>query len=293
MFVAKVKRVANPHKAKKHKTAKKRVKRAANGRFQKKAKKTVKKNSKRKATKRKSNPAHLLTLGFVGNPHKKTKRSATKKMATKTKRKSAKRVAAAKKAARTRKRHLAAKSNPAPRRRKATRRRHTTAKRRKNTRIIVMAPKRRNGRGRRKNPQLFGMHLTPLNMAKAVAGGLVGVTATKAIVPMLPASLISSPIGATVAAIAVAIAGGWAVSKVSPEFGSAFTFGGLMQAGSVLLNAYVPGASQFALQGGRGLGEFVPGSFPIPQVPVLTAGSMGMGGAAGRPSINRAYPRPY
>lgn len=278
MFVQKVRKVANPR-------GKKRVARASNGRFLRKSKTRAKKRSSR------ANPAQLLTLGFV-NPHKTRKRrKVNSNMATTTKRKSRKRSLAAKKAARTRKRHIMAKSNPVQRHR----RRHTTArrtKRRNGTRVVVMAPRRRNGYKR--NPMLFGQHVTMVQAAKMVAGGLVGVTATKAIVPMLPGTLTSSPIGATVAAIAVAVAGGWAIGKVSSEFGNAFMFGGLMQAGSVLLNAYVPGASQFALQGGRGLGEFVPGSFAVPQNPVLlNAPSMSVGGAAGRPAVNRAYPRPY
>lgn len=280
MFVQKVRKVANPRR-------KKRVARASNGRFLRKSKSRAKKRSSR------ANPAQLLTLGFV-NPHKTRKRrKVNSNMATTTKRKSRKRSLAAKKAARTRKRHLAAKSNPVRRHR----RRHTTVrrtKRRNGTRVVVMAPRSRRRNGYKRNPTLFGQHVTMVQAAKMVAGGLVGVTATKAIVPMLPGTLTSSPIGATVAAIAVAVAGGWAIGKVSSEFGNAFMFGGLMQAGSVLLNAYVPGASQFALQGGRGLGEFVPGSFAVPQNPVLlNAPSMSVGGAAGRPAVNRAYPRPY
>jgi hypothetical protein len=251
MYIAKVKRVVNPHK-------------------------------RHKANKRRSsgNPAHLLTLGLV-NPYTKGK----KKVATKTK------IAKKAKHITRRKRHVVAASNP--RRRAAS---NPRRKRRNSTRIVVMAPKHRNGKRRSsRNPRLFGQEVTMLNAAKMVAGGLVGVTATKTIVPMLPSTLISTPIGATVAAIAVAIAGGWAIGKVSMEFGNAFAFGGLMQAGSVLLNAYVPGASQFALQGYRGMGEFVPGAFAVPQNPVLIGAtpSVSVGGAAGRPALNRAYPRPY
>lgn len=297
MFVQKVKRVVNPHRVKRRK-ATKRVARAANGRFLKKTKRRAKKSSSRR------NPAQLLTLGFA-NPHKARRRRKNSAMATKH-RKSPKRSAAARKAARTRKRNLLAKSNPVRRRRRARRsvarranpirRRRSVGvarhrRRRNSTRVIVMAPKRRNG-GRRRNPMLFGQHVSPGQAAKMVAAGLVGVTATKLIVPMIPGGLTATPIGAMVASIAVALAGGWLIGKWDTSVGNAFAFGGFMQAGSILLNMVpVPGVSQFALSGYRGgVGDFVPASFPIPQTPILLTGnSVGRGGAAG----SRAYPSAY
>jgi len=307
MFVQKIKRVVNPRKTKAKRKVK-RVARAANGRFLKKTKRRAKKTSRR------ANPAHLLTLGFV-NPHRpkrKVSRKRNKGMATKTKRrKSAKRSAAAKKAARTRKRNRAAKSNPVRRRRRRARstavvhhrrrrvsnprrRRSTSRKRRSSTRVVVMAPRRRNSR--RRNPTLFGQHLSMGQAAKMVAAGLVGVTATKLVVPMIPGGLTSTPIGAAIASIIVAIGGGWLIGKWDTSAGSGFAFGGLMQAGSILLNMVpVPGVSQFALSGYRGVGDFVPAAFTVPQNPILLNGpSMGAGGAAGAGmSGRRAYNRPY
>lgn len=302
MFVQKIKRVVNPRKTKAKRKVK-RVARAANGRFLKKTKRRAKKTSRR------ANPAQLLTLGFA-NPHRKTaRRKRNKGMATKTKhRKSAKRSAAAKKAARTRKRNLMAKSNPVKRRRRRStavvhhrkrrnpaRRSYARRKRRNSTRVVVMAPRRRNSR--RRNPTLFGQHLSMGQAAKMVAAGLVGVTATKLVVPMIPGGLTSTPIGAAIASIIVAISGGWLIGKWDSSAGSGFAFGGLMQAGSILLNMVpVPGVSQFALSGYRGnMGDFVPASFPIPQTPILLNGpSMGAGGAAGAGMAGRrAYNRPY
>lgn len=305
MFVQKIKRVVNPRKTKAKRKVK-RVARAANGRFLKKTKRRAKKTSRR------ANPAQLLTLGFA-NPHRKTaRRKRNKGMATKTKhRKSAKRSAAAKKAARTRKRNLMAKSNPVKRRRRRNsvrstyhrikravtgRRRNPRRRARKNsTRVVVMAPRRRNSR--RRNPTLFGQNLSMGQAAKMVAAGLVGVTATKLVVPMIPGGLTSTPIGAAIASIIVAIGGGWLIGKWDSSAGSGFAFGGFMQAGSILLNMVpVPGVSQFALSGYRGsMGDFVPASFPIPQTPVLLTGpSMGAGGAAGAGMAGRrAYNRPY
>ena len=297
MFVSKVRKVVNPHKRRKVK----RVARAANGRFLKKTKRRAKKTSRR------SNPAHLLTLGFV-NPHRPHKRKVHRKrnkgMATTKRRKSAKRSAAAKKAARTRKRNLMAKSNPVKRRRRRhvsvarrnpARRKHYARRRRNGTRVIVMAPKRRNGRRSRRNPTLFGQHLSVGQAAKVVASGLVGVTATKLVVPMIPGGLTSTPIGAAIASIIVALGGGWLIGKWDSSMGSGFAFGGLMQAGSILLNMIpVPGVSQFALSGyGRGVGDFVPASFPIPQNPILqpAGGAIGRGGAAQTGAYPSAYRR--
>ncbi len=276
MFVAKVKRVVNPRRSKP---------------VNKKAKKTVvtkrKTTAKRKKTV-KRNPVSLLTLGFAGNPRKKKNTG----MATKTKRKSAKRSAAAKKAARTRKRNLTMKA--APKRRNPVKRYAKRSKKRNSTRVIVMAPKRNGRRGKRRNPQMFGMNVSAGQAAKMVAAGLVGVTATKLIVPQLPATIVSTPLGAAVSSIAVAIAGGWLIGKWDATLGSAFAFGGLMQAGSIVLNAVpIPGASNFALAGGRGMGYFASASYPVPQIPIVTTGATGVGGAAGRPAGNRAYPRPY
>jgi hypothetical protein len=300
MFVAKVKRVVNPHRAKKKAAKKKtkRIARKANGQFVKKVKRRAKKTSKR----RRSNPAQLLTMGFV-NPHKPKKRRNTRmatKKARKAHRKSPKRVAAAKKAARTRKRRLMAKSNPVRRykkRRNPSRKSYTRRRTRRNkTRVIVMAPRRRNGRRRRNPVELFGQHLSAGQAAKMVAAGLVGVTATKLVVPMIPGGLTSTPIGAAIASIVVAIGGGWLIGKWDKSAGNGFAFGGLMQAGSILLSMVpIPGVSQFALSGYRGMGDFVPASFPIPQTPILLTGpSMGAGGAAGAGmSGRRAYARPY
>ena len=299
MFVAKVKRVVNPHHAKKRKAAakktKRRVMRKANGQFVKKTARRAKKISKRKVWR--SNPAQLLTLGLAGlaNPHKPRKRR-NKGMATKkAKRKSPKRVAAAKKAARTRKRRMIAKSNPHKTHRRRSAPRKTSRRRKNSTRVIVMAPRRKNGR-RHRNPELFGQHLSMGQAAKMVAAGLVGVTATKLVVPMIPGGLTSSPIGAAIASIIVAIGGGWLIGKWDKSAGSGFAFGGLMQAGSIMLNMIpVPGVSQFALSGVRGVGDFVPASFPVPQTPILLSGmSGGPGGAAGAGrSGRRAYGNPY
>lgn len=104
-----------------------------------------------------------------------------------------------------------------------------------------------------------------------VLGGLVGVTAAKLIPGLLPASLMGSPIMRIVVSGASAWAAGMVGAKVSGPFGNAVLFGGLMQTGSLALNAFVPSiGGQIGL---RGLGDIVPGYFPVPQNPIYPGNS--------------------
>lgn len=170
--------------------------------------------------------------------------------------------------------------NRVARRRKHNRRSHSHRGRRRNvTRIVVRAPRRHhnprrrrshhnvaryhNVRRRRHNPSLFGATVSTGVMAQAVLGGLVGVTAAKLIPAALPASLRSTPTMQVIAAGASAFAAGWAAGKVNRTFGDAVLFGGLMQTGSMLLNAFVPSVGRQI-----GLGDLVDGRFVVPQNPL-------------------------
>ena len=108
-----------------------------------------------------------------------------------------------------------------------------------------------------------------------IGGGLVGVAAAK-LIPQTLATAMSGitgslgKYGGIVLTGVSAYAAGWAASKfVSPTFGSAVLFGGLMQTGSVALNVFMPG---FAIGGVplglSGMGEFVPAQFAVPQNPL-------------------------
>jgi len=122
------------------------------------------------------------------------------------------------------------------------RRRRTT--RRRNTR----ATPRRTTRRRRRNP--FGGGAS--SMAQSVLGGLVGVAATKFLPGAIPTGNIGSTnVGRTVLSVLAALAAGYAASRVvNKTFGEAVTFGGLMQAASVGMNAFIPGIGrQLALSG--------------------------------------------
>lgn len=289
MLVSKVKRVTNPFTRKKRrnsgvkrKLSPKQIKFFGSSRQRAalKASRSRKRNgaTKKRSTaakhRRRSNPAQLITLGFA-NPQRKGK----KNMAAKTKRR--RRATAKNPTTRRRRRRVV---NAAPRRRRThavkhhRRRRVAVASnprrrrrvRRNGTRIVVMSPKRRNSRGRRRNPDLFGRSVGFAEMGKAVVAGLVGVTATKAIPKMLPAQFTSTPLYTFGTSLAVALGCGFLTRRFMPDVASAVTFGGLMQAFSVGLNAFLPSVGSTI--GLSGLGDLIgPARFAVPQNPMYPA----------------------
>lgn len=121
---------------------------------------------------------------------------------------------------------------------------------------------------KRHNPVFFGTHQTPFKMAELIAGGLIGVTVNRLVMPMLPSSVTSNNFFSTIAAFAVALGEWWAASMVSKDFGAAVGFGALMEAGSTALNTFLPQVgSVVGLSGYRGLRDFVPAQFSIPPQP--------------------------
>jgi hypothetical protein len=230
---------------------------------------------------RRANPAHILSLGLL-NPRPSTGRRTKrrkKNMAVKTKR-----------------RRRSAKSNTRRRRRNSVkvivrrRRRRASASNPRRRRRASSNPRRRSRRmnsrrrsyGRRRNPQMFGRQMNAFEVTKAIGGGLAGVAITKAVPNMLPASLVSSsPFMTSITSIVVAVGSGMlvkAILKSDPIIGDAVMFGGLMQAGSVLLNAFLPSVGTvLGLQGlGNGMGDLVAARFPIPQNPIMAGQSQGM-----------------
>lgn len=295
MMITKKKKVANPHSshrrtkpAKKRRMSAKQIKHFGTkrqkaalkaSRTRKRASNPVKRSvTKRRATatKRKRNPAQLITLGFM-NPHKPAKKRKKKNPMATTKRR--RRTTA--KAAPRRRRRRATASNPVRRRRRTVRASNPRRRRKNATRIVVMSPRRRRrsnptrrrvtvrrrSSGRRRNPELFGRSVGVTEMTKQVLGGLVGVTIVKTVPSMLPAAATSSPILATATSVVTALAAGYITGKMFPDLASAVMFGGLMQAGSVLLNQFLPSVGSTI--GLSGLGNLVgPASFPVPQNPL-------------------------
>lgn len=190
-------------------------------------------------------------------------------------------------AVKTRKRRRSVRAaNPRRRRRNSVkvivrRRRRASANPRRRRRRVSANPRRRSY-GRRRNPQMFGRQMNAFEVTKAIGGGLAGVAITKAVPNMLPASLVSSsPFMTSITSIVVAVGSGMlvkAILKNDPIIGDAVMFGGLMQAGSVLLNAFLPSVGTvIGLQGlGNGMGDLVAGRFPVPMNPIMAGQSAGM-----------------
>jgi len=133
-----------------------------------------------------------------------------------------------------------------------------------------------------------------------IGGGLVGVAAAKLLPRTLGSTFSGIPggmgqYGGLVLTGVSAWAAGWAASKfVSPTFGSAVLFGGLMQLGSVALNMFLPsfavGGVPLAL---NGMGEFVPGQFSVPQNPLRLPAAPAPTARVEMNGLNRAYGRAF
>ena len=154
--------------------------------------------------------------------------------------------------------------------------------------LMSLMRRRRGGRRHRRSSNPMATHISltrPAAVIQAAVGVLVGVAATRAIVAALPANISGSSLYSAVAAVAIAVGIWWIGSMVSPEFGAAAGLGGIAEAGSIALNAFLPSVGSVV-----SLGDFVPGRFTVPQNPVLDA-------ATGMPKrvagVVAAYPRAY
>jgi hypothetical protein len=123
---------------------------------------------------------------------------------------------------------------------------------------------------------LFGNNLFSGPSLKLLGGGLLGVAAAKFIPTILPTTMLgsvaTSSIGQTLITGVSALAAGWLAGKLDQKFGEGVLFGGLMQTGSVMLNAFLPGVTvggvPIALSG---FGDLLPGSYAVPQNPIRAA----------------------
>lgn len=225
--------------------------------------------NKRRSTVRQSNPV-LIELGAV-NPRKRRKNVAKRK---------------------TRRRASVARVH----RRRRTNVRRVHHRRRRNPVARVHHRRRSNARRvhhyrRRRNP-VFGMS-GGKNMLTMVAGGLVGVAATKFLPTLLPANITGSLGGGAFMGVLVTAAGafaaGWIAKRFAPgAFADAVMFGGLMQTASVALTAFAPStlSSRLALSG---LGDIMPGNFVVPQNPVTSRAVIPMPVAQGMGAFRRAF----
>lgn len=260
-----VKRLANPYRRRKASTKAKRRRnprrkltakqikffgtKAQRAALKRRRKPAAKRNTHRRRSARK-NPALLVTLGAV-NPQRRRKSTMAKRRRKSNPRRRRTTLAVA--PVRRRRRRVARRSNPIRRRRAVSYRR----------------------RRRNPMPSLGGTRAFSGEGLKMIAGGLVGVTATKFIANMLPAA-IKAPLGTfgpvVANGIGAFIAGYIGNRFLGGSFGSGILFGGLMQTGSTLINTISPGLKfgDYPI-GISGLGELVPGQFSVPQNPLRLA----------------------
>lgn len=173
---------------------------------------------------------------------------------------------------------------------------------------IAVSLKKKGGskkhRPRSANPTLFGKTMSNTDILTALFGGLLGVTVTKLVPPMLPAEFLSSNAARVLASGAVAVLAGYSAASVNKDLGLAVAFGGGMQALSVALNGFLPSVgAQIGLQGlrrrpmpGRGMGALV-NTAPINVFnPIRASNQLGDGsmpaGAFPAPSAD-VYAPPY
>jgi len=178
----------------------------------------------------KSNPAHLLTLAFPNHKRRSTVKAAKKR------------------------------KNGA---------RRSSVTKRPATRMYKMKNKGHRRRGR-KNPAFFGATVSPVRLGEYVLAGLIGVTVNRAILAALPATVTANNMYATIAALAIGVAQWMGGSMLSKDLGSAFGFGGLMNAVSTGLNAFIPQVGSVVSL--SGLRDFVPATFTIPPQPAGIGG---------------------
>ena len=172
------------------------------------------------------------------------------------------------------------------RRRRIVRRRrnpgYTTRRRRTTRRRIVR---------RRRNP-LFSTNMSGKNMAQSVLGGLIGVAAAKFIPNALPINLGGGSVVRTLITGVSAYVAKMAADRIlGKDFGDAVLFGGLMQTGSVALNAFLPSLGSYI--GLSGMGELVnTGGFVLPQNPVL-APAIPAASTVSQNGLDRAWGRAF
>lgn len=191
----------------------------------------------------------------------------------------------------------------AKRRRKSNPRRRVAARRR-NTVVRVATRSRRRGtisRGRRHNrrrnpmPSFFG-GTGARGLGMSLAGGLLGVAAAKLIPGFVPGNILGTSAWAKVAVTGVSA---WAAGTLAKKFGGAVfgdavLFGGAMQTGSLLLNILLPnfkvGGVPLALSG---MGELMPGSYPVPQNPLRIQAPIPVQARIGVSGLDRAFGRAF
>ena len=161
------------------------------------------------------------------------------------------------------------------------------------TRTVYRNKKRRNPSRRSRNP--FGVNLSSKQIGEIVLGASLSApfvkAATSAVANVLP-SIATDNVTATIAAAVIGLGGWYLGSLVSKDFGFGVGIGALSATLTQAVNSFVPSVGNTLGLSGfrRGVGDFVPGRFTVPQNPVLDAARMLSAGSGPQSS---AYPTPY
>lgn len=180
-----------------------------------------------------------------------------------------------------------------PRRRVAARRRNPVVRVVRRRRSMISRGRRHNRRTRNPLPSFFG-GTGARGLGTSLAGGLLGVAAAKLIPGFVPGNILGTSPWAKVAITGVsAYAAGTLARKFGGNvFGDAVLFGGAMQTGSMLLNILLPnfkvGGVPLALSG---MGELMPGRFPVPQNPLRIPAPVPTQARIGVSGLDRAFGR--
>lgn len=228
---------------------------------------------------RRANPGLMVTLGAV-NPRRRRKRNVARVSVHGTRRRSNARAA-------TRRARAWVRANPVRRRKRARKasvqlvpavvRANPIRRRRVRYRYNPVRSRRvLRYFARRKNPRIFGAQRSTGEVVYMVLGALAGMVSTKFLPTMFP-RFSNTNLGRTLTSLVSAVltylvAGALLKDGKNEYIADSVLLGGLIQTGSVALNAFLPGAArQVGLAGG--LGAFQPAQFPVPQNPILAAAS--------------------
>lgn len=125
-------------------------------------------------------------------------------------------------------------------------------------------PTRRRRVGRKSNHRPRSRNPFDSGLAKGIVGGAVAFSIGKKVPPLLGSTANSTPLMALGTTTVVGLMTYWAAKKFAPAFAHGAAIGAGMAVLNIAWNAWAPSS----IAGYSALGDFVPGGYPLPQVPV-------------------------